>query len=176
MKKFSIPVTWEVWDKVEVEAETIEDAIQYVKEHIDEIPLGTEPEYIDGSYRIDDGENGEANLEETIRYLKKYWNLSGGIDGEDCEEHKNMPLEVVNYFKKYGHIPQTNEHVEIIALCNEEKHYKPGDTGTIECLDDAGQIHVQWDHGGSIALLPMEDDFKLTCLNGKEFIYRKEGC
>ena len=27
MRKFSIPVTWEVWDKIEVEAETIEDAI-----------------------------------------------------------------------------------------------------------------------------------------------------
>ena len=39
MKKFSIPVTWSVWDKIEVEAETIEDAIRYVKEHIDEIPL-----------------------------------------------------------------------------------------------------------------------------------------
>lgn len=31
MKKFSIPVTWQVWDKVEVEAETIEEAIEYVK-------------------------------------------------------------------------------------------------------------------------------------------------
>ena len=32
MKKFSIPVTWSVWDKIEVEAETIEDAIRYVKD------------------------------------------------------------------------------------------------------------------------------------------------
>lgn len=27
MKKFKIPVEWSVWDKVEVEAETIEEAI-----------------------------------------------------------------------------------------------------------------------------------------------------
>lgn len=46
MKKFSIPVTWQVWDKVEVEVETIEEAIKYVKNNIDEIPLGTEPEYM----------------------------------------------------------------------------------------------------------------------------------
>lgn len=85
MKKFSIPVTWEVWDKVEVEAETIEEAIQYVKDNLDTIPLGTEPEYIDGSYKIDDGENGEATVKETIHYLKEYWNLSGGIDGEEIE-------------------------------------------------------------------------------------------
>ena len=59
MKKFSIPVTWQVWDKVKVEAETIEEAIEYVKNNIDEIPLGTEPEYIDGTYKIDDGKDGE---------------------------------------------------------------------------------------------------------------------
>ena len=86
MKKFSIPVTWEVWDKIEVEAETIEDAIKYVKENIDIIPLGTEPEYIDGSYKIDDGDNGEATIEETVNYLKEYWNLSGGVDGYEMEE------------------------------------------------------------------------------------------
>ena len=71
MKKFSVPVTWQVWDMIEVEgAETIEEAIQYVKDNIDEIPLGTEPEYIDGSYKIDDGNNGEASVEETVKYLK----------------------------------------------------------------------------------------------------------
>lgn len=83
MKKFSIPVTWEVWDKIEVEAETIEEAIQYVKDNLDTIPLGTEPEYVDGSYKIEDGNNGESDIEETVSYLKEYWNLSGGIDGEE---------------------------------------------------------------------------------------------
>lgn len=34
MKKFSIPVTWQVWDKVEVEVETIEEAIKYVPSNI----------------------------------------------------------------------------------------------------------------------------------------------
>ena len=83
MKKFSIPVTWQVWDKVEVEAESIEDAVKYVKENIETIPLGTEPEYIDGSYQIDDGADGQESIEDTVKYLKEYWNLSGGIDGED---------------------------------------------------------------------------------------------
>ena len=83
MKKFSIPITWTVWDKIEVEAETIEEAIQYVKDNLDTIPLGTEPEYIDGSYKIEDGNNGESDIEETVRYLKEYWNLSGGINGEE---------------------------------------------------------------------------------------------
>lgn len=83
MKKFSIPVIWQVWDKIDIEAETIEEAIQYVKENLDILPLGTEPEYIDGSYQIDDGQDGQASIEETVQFLKKYWNLSGGIDGEE---------------------------------------------------------------------------------------------
>lgn len=73
MKKFNIPVTWCVYDKVEIEAETLEDAIKYVKEHIEEIPLGTEPEYIDGSYSIDDGNDGMSSIDDTVKYIKEYW-------------------------------------------------------------------------------------------------------
>lgn len=72
-RKYYIPVSWEVWDKVEIQAESLEDAVKYVKENIDDIPLGTEPEYIDGSYKIEDGENGEASIEDTIEYIRDYW-------------------------------------------------------------------------------------------------------
>lgn len=88
MKKFKIPVTWEVWDQIEVCAETIEEAIQYVRDNIDTIPLGTEPEYIDGSYKIDDGDNGYASIEETVEYLKLYWNIDGDIDGNPVEKNR----------------------------------------------------------------------------------------
>lgn len=81
LKNYYIPVTWQVWDKVKIEATSLKEAIKYVKEHIDEIPLGTEPEYIDGSYKIDDGNNGEATVEETLQHLKEYWNL-----GEEYDE------------------------------------------------------------------------------------------
>ena len=53
MKKlFRVPVEWMVCDFVEVEAESFLDAVKCVLEHRDEIPLGTEPEYIDGTYQI----------------------------------------------------------------------------------------------------------------------------
>lgn len=78
-RKYYIPVSWEVWDKVEIQAESLEDAVKYVKENIDDIPLGTEPEYIDGSYKIEDGENGEASIEDTIEYIRDYW--SAGNEG-----------------------------------------------------------------------------------------------
>lgn len=79
MKKFSLPVKWTVWDKVGIEAETLEEAIKKFKDEIDEIPLGPYPEYIDGSYQLDDGGNGNESLEKTIQYLK----LSGCVDVEE---------------------------------------------------------------------------------------------
>lgn len=53
MKRFKVPVTWEVYDTVEVEAETAEEAVKYVEDNLDYIPLGTEPEYVNGSYKTD---------------------------------------------------------------------------------------------------------------------------
>ena len=32
-------------------------------------------------------------------------------------------------------------------------------TGTIDFVDDAGQIHVSWDYGSSLALIPEADKF-----------------
>ena len=35
-----------------------------------------------------------------------------------------------------------------------------GDKGTVNFVDDAGQIHMKWDNGSSLALLPGEDCFR----------------
>lgn len=51
-KEFIIPVSWEVSDTIKVQAETLEEAYEWAMENIDEIPLGDEPYYIDGSYEI----------------------------------------------------------------------------------------------------------------------------
>lgn len=33
-------------------------------------------QYIDGSYRIDDGNDGESTIEETVEYLNECWNIN----------------------------------------------------------------------------------------------------
>lgn len=48
--------------------------------------------------------------------------------------------------------------VKIVKLCNYEEHYKPGDVGVIEYVDDEASLHTNWENGGSIALLT-EDEY-----------------
>ena len=36
-----------------------------------------------------------------------------------------------------------------------------GTTGTVDFVDDIGQIHVKWESGGSLALIIGEDDFEV---------------
>ena len=39
----------------------------------------------------------------------------------------------------------------------------PGTRGTVEHVDDAGQIHMKWDNGRTLAIVPQVDKFrKLT--------------
>lgn len=54
LKDFIIPVTWEVYSNVVVRgAKDLAEARKLVEDNLDDIPLAAEPEYIDGSYRID---------------------------------------------------------------------------------------------------------------------------
>lgn len=52
MKKFKVPVTWEVYATIEVEAETLEEAMKIAEDEDGEIPLPTQTEYVDGSWRV----------------------------------------------------------------------------------------------------------------------------
>ena len=51
-KEFIIPVTWEVFSRIKVQAATLEEAFSWAEEHLDEIPLGDDTDYVDGSYEL----------------------------------------------------------------------------------------------------------------------------
>ena len=53
MKEFLIPVTVEMAGMVAIQAETAEEAIKIAEDHIDELPIPSVKEYIDGSYEIE---------------------------------------------------------------------------------------------------------------------------
>lgn len=86
IKEFSIPVEWTVWDKITVKATSLEEALQFVRDNLDVVPLGTEPEYIDGTYKISDDE-GESymDIDELKEKLMECWDLSGGLTGEEID-------------------------------------------------------------------------------------------
>ena len=67
-KGFLIPVTWEVSDFVRVQANTLEEAQAWLEEHSDEVPLGTEPEYLDGSYKVGSLDEAEEYLGGAVEY------------------------------------------------------------------------------------------------------------
>lgn len=63
MGTFKIPVEYKVWGLVEVEAENAEQALNYAKYNIVDLPLPNDPEYIEDSYVI---------AADTVEELKNY--------------------------------------------------------------------------------------------------------
>ena len=52
--------------------------------------------------------------------------------------------------------------VEVISLCNEEEHLKPGMKGTVVGVDDQPALLVNWDNGSSLSLLLGQDQFRVV--------------
>ena len=61
--EFMVPVTWQVFDKVCVQAASLQEAIDYVKLNADEIPLGSDPSYVSESYEI-----AEESIDDMLIY------------------------------------------------------------------------------------------------------------
>lgn len=52
MKKWKIPVTWEVCGYVYVDADTLVEAMETARDDEGVIPLPSESDYVDGSWRL----------------------------------------------------------------------------------------------------------------------------
>lgn len=53
--------------------------------------------------------------------------------------------------------------IELNNMDDPHSPVPPGTRGTVVLVDDIGQIHMQWDNGRSLALVPNVDSFrKLT--------------
>ena len=50
--------------------------------------------------------------------------------------------------------------VELISMEDPYAHPKAGELGTVQFIDDLGQIHVRWDCGSGLALIPGTDSFR----------------
>lgn len=71
-KVFSIPVEWTVTETLDIRANTLEEAIEFIRENNDIIPLGDDPVYLDGSYKISgDTEFADAEAREIECYVSE---------------------------------------------------------------------------------------------------------
>ena len=88
MKKFSIPVTWTVWDKIEIEAETIEEAVKYVKDNLDKAIKRMKKMQKSKGYKYASYEKDE--IKEAVETIAA--TASGGIKGEQLSTVSNALL------------------------------------------------------------------------------------
>lgn len=51
--------------------------------------------------------------------------------------------------------------IELISMVNEENPVESGTKGTVESVDDIGTIHMIWDNGRGLGLVPNCDKFKI---------------
>jgi hypothetical protein len=51
--------------------------------------------------------------------------------------------------------------VKLIKMVDPYTDLKAGDIGVIEFVDDAGQIHVSWENGSRLALIPGVDEYEI---------------
>ena len=61
----------------------------------------------------------------------------------------------------YKEIYKRGTRVECIHMDDPYSPIDPGTKGTVEMVDDMGTIHMKWDNGRTLGLVPGEDQFKI---------------
>ncbi len=52
------------------------------------------------------------------------------------------------------------DRIELISTTDPYTDLKPGDQGVVDHIDDLGNIHIRWDSGSGLAMIPGEDHIK----------------
>lgn len=50
--------------------------------------------------------------------------------------------------------------VELVSTSDQYTELMPGDRGTVEREDAVGTLHIRWDSGSRLGLIPGEDHFR----------------
>jgi hypothetical protein len=66
--------------------------------------------------------------------------------------------------RRSGEDPLVGKRVRLTHTSDQYTSLKPGDEGTVSLVDDVGTVHVSWDSGSRLGLIPGED--RWTVLDG----------
>ena len=72
-------------------------------------------------------------------------------------------MKKIKKFEDY--LKEDNElvgkRIRLIKMENDPNPVEVGTEGTIKFVDDLGQIHVNWDNGRTLAVIPEEDEYEI---------------
>lgn len=51
------------------------------------------------------------------------------------------------------------QRIQLVSTSDQYTRLKPGDRGTVRRVDHLGTVHVNWDNGSRLGLVPGEDDW-----------------
>jgi len=64
--------------------------------------------------------------------------------------------------------------IELISMDDPYAPIKPGMQGTVDKVDDIGTLHLKWDDGRSLGVVPGEDCFKVISRPQEEVIEQEQ--
>ena len=59
------------------------------------------------------------------------------------------------------HTTKVGDRVELVSTSDPYTRLQPGARGTVVLVDDVGTVHVKWDEGSSLGLVPGEDSWRI---------------
>lgn len=62
--------------------------------------------------------------------------------------------------KAYKEAYPKGTRIKLVSMDDPFAPVPSGTKGTVEFVDDIGQIHMKWDNGRTLALVPGEDSFR----------------
>ena len=53
------------------------------------------------------------------------------------------------------------KRVKCISMKDDPNPIESGEEGVVQLVDGIGQLHIKWDNGGSLALIPNVDEYEI---------------
>ena len=59
-------------------------------------------------------------------------------------------------------VPNPGDRIRLVRCTDEWTRLTPGALGTVTVIDSVGTVHVRWDGGGTLGLVPDEDAWEVV--------------